>query len=86
MRSSGATRTDEDRLCALYTRNLLEGRTGDCEVVRQLIMTGGEAVRYREPGRPYLNAEDLRIALDIDRYGFAIRVALVNGCPVARVE
>jgi 2-phosphosulfolactate phosphatase len=86
MGSNGTARTDEDELCALHTRNMLEGRMGDREAVRQLILAGGEAVRYREPGRPHLHAEDLQIALDIDRYDFAIRVALVDGRPVARAE
>jgi 2-phosphosulfolactate phosphatase len=86
MGSNGTTRTDEDELCALHIRNLLEGRTGDREAVRQLILAGGEAVRYRDPSGSYLNAGDLQIALDIDRYDFAIRVAVVNGRPVARVD
>jgi hypothetical protein len=30
--------------------------------------------------------QDLEVALDIDRYDFAIRVALQNGSPVARIE
>jgi hypothetical protein len=37
------------------------------------------------PPRPYLHPEDVDIALDIDRYDFAVRVDLGDGRPVARV-
>jgi 2-phosphosulfolactate phosphatase len=46
----------------------------------------GEVERFHDPARPYLHSEDIDIALDIDRYDFAIRVEFENGRPVARVE
>lgn len=79
-------RTDEDELCALHLRNLLEGRTGDPQAVRQLILAGGEVARFHDPTRPYLHLEDVEIALDIDRYDFAIRVDMEHGHPVARID
>jgi 2-phosphosulfolactate phosphatase len=79
-------RTDEDELCALHLRNLLQGRPGDKEAVRQVILAGGEAARFFDSTRPYLHREDLEIALDIDRYDFAIRVMTEDGRPVARME
>ena len=33
--------------------------------------------------RPYLHLEDVEIALDIDRYDFAMRVEFEKGLPVA---
>ena len=79
-------RTDEDELCALHLRNLLEGRQGDAQAVRQLILAGGEAVSFRDLKHPHLLPGDLDVALDVDRYDFAIRVDIENGHPVARVE
>ena len=79
-------RTDEDELCALHLRNLLEGRQGDAQAVRQLILAGGEAVGFRDLKHPHLLPGDLDIALDVDRYDFAIRVDVENGHPVACVE
>ena len=35
---------------------------------------------------PYLHPEDVDIALDIDRYDFAVRVEFENGRPIARIE
>ena len=86
MGDSGVDRTDEDELCALHLRNLLEGRAGDPEAVRRVILAGGEIARFSDPARPHLHAQDVDIALDVDRYGFAIRVRTEDGRPVGRME
>jgi 2-phosphosulfolactate phosphatase len=86
MGDSGVERTDEDELCALHLRNLLEGRRGDPEAVRQLILAGGEIARFNDPGRPHLHWQDVEIALDVDRYDFAIRVRTEDGRLVGRIE
>jgi hypothetical protein len=79
-------RTDEDELCAIHLRNRLERRPGDQDAIRRLILAGGEVGRFHDPARPYLHPEDVDIALDIDRYNFAVRVEFENGRPVVRVE
>jgi 2-phosphosulfolactate phosphatase len=79
------TRTDEDELCALHLRNLLEGRPGNIEAIRQLILAGGEIRRFHDPSDPH-HPRDLDIALDVDRFDFAIRVRLEDDLPVARME
>jgi 2-phosphosulfolactate phosphatase len=86
MGKNAAARTDEDELCALHLRNLLEGRSGNVGAVRALILAGGEAERFLDPARPYLHPGDLDIALDIDRYDFAVRIEADDGRPVARIE
>jgi 2-phosphosulfolactate phosphatase len=86
MGENGSKRTDEDELCAIHLRNRLEGRPGDADAIRRLILAGGEVRRFRDPVRPYLHPEDVDIALDIDRYDFAVRVEFENGRPVARME
>jgi 2-phosphosulfolactate phosphatase len=86
MGDNGIKRTDEDELCAIHLRNRLEGRPGDSDAIHRLILTGGEVARFHDPTRPYLHPEDVDIALDIDRYDFAVRVEFENGRPVARVE
>jgi 2-phosphosulfolactate phosphatase len=86
MGDNGLKRTDEDELCAIHLRNRLEGRPGDADAIRRLIIAGGEVGRFHDPARPYLHPEDVDIALDIDRYDFAIRVDFEDGRPVARIE
>jgi 2-phosphosulfolactate phosphatase len=85
MGNNGTERTDEDELCAMHLRNLLEGRQGDPRAVRQLILAGGEIARFNDPARSHLHPEDVEIALDIDRYDFAIKVQTEDGRPVARI-
>lgn len=80
----GRNRGTEDEVCALYLRNLLEGRAGNPEAVRQMILAGGEVARFMDPNRSWLNPNDVPLALDIDRYDFAIKVSIENGYPVAR--
>jgi len=86
MGKNALDRTDEDEMCALHLRNLLEGRPGDPDAVRRAILAGAEAERFRVPNPPHLYPGDLDIALDIDRYNFAIVVSLEDGRPVARME
>lgn len=85
MGNNAATRTDEDELCALHLRNILEGRPGNAEAVRQMILAGDEIKRFQDPSDPH-HPRDLDIALDIDRFDFAIRVEMENDRPVARLQ
>ena len=86
MGNNAVVRTDEDELCAVHLRNLLEGRSGDAQALRRVILAGGEIAHYHDPARPHLHPADLDMALDVDRYNFAIRVSLEEGLPVARKE
>ena len=86
MGEDGRVRTDEDEICAMHLRNRLEGRPGDAEAVRRIVLAGGEIARFHDPARPYLHAEDVAIALNVDRYDFAVRVEFAQGRPVARME
>jgi 2-phosphosulfolactate phosphatase len=86
MGENGLKRTDEDELCAIHLRNRLEGRPGDADAIRRLILAGGEVGRFHDQARPYLHPEDVDIALDIDRYNFAVRVDFEDRRPVARIE
>ena len=84
MGEEGRVRSSEDEICTLYLRNLLEGRQGNPEAARQMILSGGEAAKFKDVNRPWLNPNDVPFALDIDRYDFAITVKMENGYPVAR--
>ena len=86
MGKEGMLRTDEDELCALHLRNRLDGRPGNAAAMRKVILAGGDVLRFYDPNRPYLNRKDVEIALDTDRYDFAIRVAIEDGLLVARQE
>jgi 2-phosphosulfolactate phosphatase len=63
MGDNGINRTDEDELCAIHLRNRLEGRWGEADAIRRLILAGGEVGRFHVPACPYLHPEDVDIAL-----------------------
>ncbi len=84
MGNNTITRTDEDELCALHLRNLLEGRPGEPDALRRVILASGEISRFHDPSDPH-HPRDLEIALDIERYDFALPVAIEGGRPVARM-
>lgn len=86
MGAEGKVRADEDEQCALYMRNLLQGRSPDPDGVRSLVLAGAESQKYGDPERPHFHAMDREIALRIDSFPFAIRVAREDGLPVARPE
>lgn len=75
----GAERTEEDEICALYMRALLQGRSPDREAVRQVVRT----LSPRLDGQT-LSAEDLAACLDIDGVSLAVRVDQSQGLCVAR--
>ena len=83
---AGHERTDEDEQCALYLRNLLEGRKPDGEAVRSLILSGKESQKFGDPTQPHFYAEDRDLALQINRANFAIRIGEEDGLLVARPE
>ena len=80
----GNARSDEDEICALYLRNLLEGRRPDPAAVRDLIAAGAESAKYRDAGQPQYHPEDLELALRIDSVDVAIEVERSDGLLVAR--
>jgi len=77
-------RTDEDELCALYLRNLMQGRQPDPEALRTLVLASGEVAKFRDPNQPHFHPQDLEMAIEIDRYDFAVRIAREDGLLIAR--
>jgi len=86
MGENGEERTDEDEMCAVHIRHLLEGRHGDPDAIRRVIQAGEAPSRFLDPNRPDSPLADLAICLDIGRYDFAIRVRMEDGRLVGRME
>ncbi len=84
MGDGGKIRTDEDEQCALYMRNLLEGRQPDRDAVVSLVMACDQAVKYDDPSQPHFRPEDRAAALKIDSVPFAIKVVREDGLLVSR--
>ena len=76
MASTERTRTNSPQSTS---RTDWKADRGVADAARRLILAGGEVARFQDPARPYLHPEDVDIALDIDRYDFAVRVEFENG-------
>ena len=84
MGDRGAFRSDEDEQCALYLRNLLEGRKPDPGAVAALIMAGGQTQKFFDDAQPQFHPRDVDLALQLDRFPFAMEVSREDGLLVAR--
>ena len=82
----GRVRADEDEQCALFLKNLLQGRQPDVDSLKNLILVGEEAQKYGNDLTPHWPKEDLDIALDVDSHDFAIRIQKEDGYMVSRKE
>ncbi|MFL2763945.1 MAG: 2-phosphosulfolactate phosphatase [Dehalococcoidia bacterium] len=83
MGSGGEFRTDEDEQCALYLRNLLEGRFPDIAAVKKLILTGNESDKFDDSTLTHFHPEDRELALQINSIPFAIKVKKEDGLLIA---
>jgi 2-phosphosulfolactate phosphatase len=80
----GTTRADEDELCALYLRSVALHEPHDAAVLKQLLMRwfgNDEFLRGRERLGP---RKDWLLALELDKFDFAIKVTREDGLLVAR--
>jgi len=84
MGDRGAYRSDEDEQCALYLRNLLEGRKPSEEAVRSVVMDGGQTQKFFDPAQSQYHPEDVELALQLNRFPFAMKISREDGLLVAR--
>ena len=83
---AGKERADEDEMCAIYLRNLLEGRKTDHDAVRKVILSGHEVLKYSSDEHPHLYMEDLAHALNIDGINQVVRIEEEEGLLIARPQ
>ena len=84
MGDRGLIHSDEDEQCALYLRNLLQGRKPDPEAVRAVVMAGGETQKFFDDSQSQYHPEDVDLALQLNRFDFAMRIEREDGLLVAR--
>ena len=79
-------RSDEDEQCALYLRNLLEGRKPEADAVQNLVMNGGQTQKFYDESQLQYHPQDVELALQLNRFPFAMKISHENGLLVARKE
>ena len=83
MGDQGKVRSDEDEQCGIYLRNRLEGRNPDHDSVRSLILTGGATQKFFDDNLTHYHPKDVELALQINRFPFAIKVSREQGVLIA---
>ena len=86
MGDQGQARSDEDEHCALYLRNLLEGRRPDTGSVASLIMQGGATQKFFDERQPQFHPKDVELALQFNKFPFAMKISREDGLLVARKQ
>ncbi len=84
MGDRGIYRSDEDEQCGLYLRNLMEGRMPAKESVLNVVMDGGQTQKFFDPAQSQYHPEDVELALQLNRYPFAMKISREDGLLVAR--
>ena len=84
MGDQGRSRADEDEHCGIYLRNLLEGRRPDPGALKSLIMQGGATQKFFDDSQPQFHPEDVDLALQVNKYPFAMKISREDGLLVAR--
>ncbi len=80
----GVAKADEDELCASLMRTRAEGRTFDGNAFRAFTASWFLTDDYLGPRLKFGPARDWELALDLDRFDFAIEVRQEEGLLVAR--
>jgi len=73
--SRGEVETAEDTLCGEYLRDRILGKPVDFDAIQAAIRAAPSGRKFLDPGRPWFPPPDLEFCLELDRYGFVLRLA-----------
>jgi 2-phosphosulfolactate phosphatase len=79
--SRGEVETTEDTLCGEYLRDRILGKPVDFDAIQAEIRAAPSGRKFLDPERPWFPPPDLELCLDVDRYGFVLRLADVEDGP-----
>jgi 2-phosphosulfolactate phosphatase len=75
---------DEDRACADYITDLLQGRPSDKNMLRERVWNSGWGRRFGDPDYPFLNAADKDYCTRIDTFDFYMHYEMKDGIQALR--
>lgn len=84
MGAGGRERSPEDELLAEYIEARLGGGEPDFKSMVEQIRVHPEGAKFFDPARPWFQEEDFHCAMDLNRFGFCLRV--VPGTPLTIVR
>jgi len=82
----GIQRADEDEICAIYMRSVAAGWPHDADALTALAKAWWGNEEFLTSREQYGPRTDWALALEVDRFDFAIRVTAEEGLLVARAK
>ena len=86
MGNVGVEPNEEDESCAEYIEGRLRGEKPDFNEMRRRIMAAPSGAKFFDPARPQFREEDFHLALELDRFGFVLRVEAAEILYVMRAD
>ncbi len=86
MGNVGVEPNEEDESCAEYIEGRLRGEKPDFNEMRRRIRAAPSGAKFFDPTRPQFREEDFHLALELDRFGFVLRVEAAEILYVMRAD
>ena len=86
MGNVGVEPNEEDESCAEYIEGRLRGEKPDFNEMRRRIRAAPSGAKFFDPARPQFREEDFHLALELDRFGFVLRVEAAEILYVMRAD
>ena len=74
MGNVGVEPNEEDESCAEYIEERLKGESPNFAEMKRRIRAAPSGAKFFDPSRPQFKEEDLHLAMELDRFGFVLRV------------
>ena len=86
MGNVGVEPNEEDESCAEYIEGRLRGEKPVVDEMRRRIRAAPSGAKFFDPARPQFREEDFHLALELDRFGFVLRVEAADVLYVMRAD
>jgi 2-phosphosulfolactate phosphatase len=86
MGNVGVEPNEEDESCAEYIEGRLRGEKPDFNEMRRRIRAAPSGAKFFDSARPQFREEDFHLALELDRFGFVLRVEAAEIPYVVRID
>ena len=86
MGNVGVEPNEEDESCAEYIEERLKGESPNFAEMKRRIRAAPSGAKFFDPSRPQFKEEDLHLAMELDRFGFVLRVEDAEVPYVVRID
>ncbi len=85
MGNAGVEPSEEDESCAAYLEDRLNGERPDFEEMKRRIRASPSGSKFFDSSQPHFREEDFRLAMELDRFDFVLKVERLDGLKVVKL-